>query len=113
MVTNHAHFLLTFIFKERVCFNLVIFHLSNVKWNISWKNLKILSGVNAEEKEFVWKVIQDMVPVGRRIHKKNVERRCLKVLPSGNECQVIPDLRHVFFLMREHERFVLCYEKYM
>ena len=69
----------------------------NVKWNISWKNLKILSGVNAEEKEFVWKVIQDMVPVGRRIHKKNVERRCLKVLPSGNECQVIPDLRHVFF----------------
>ena len=67
---------------------------SNVKWKNSWKNLKILGGVNAEEKEFIWKVVQDMVPVGKRIHRKNVEKRCLKVLPSGQDCQEIPDLSH-------------------
>ena len=85
---------------------------NNVKWNISWKNLKMLKGVNAEEKEFIWKVIQDMVPVGRRIHRCNVEKRCLKRLTSGQECQEIPDLSHALFECESME-YIWRYEKYM
>ena len=50
--------------------------------------------VSPEEKEFAWKVTQDMVAVGKRIHRRNTEKRCLKKLPSGEECEVIPDLFH-------------------
>jgi len=65
----------------------------NIKWNVTWKNLKMFKGITAEEKMFGWKVTQDMVAVGRRIHRK-VDKRCLRNIPSKGECQIIPDLTH-------------------
>ena len=52
------------------------------KWSLVWKNLKILKGLSAEEKCFAWKLTQDMLPVGVRIHRRNLERRCLAELPT-------------------------------
>ena len=34
-----------------------------------------------------------MLPVGRRIHRPNVEKRCLNLI-GNQECQIIPDIEH-------------------
>ena len=67
-----------------------------IKWSITWKNIGLLRGVNAAEKIFAWKVSQDMLPIGRRIHRANVEKRCLLKSIDGTECQVVPDIYHAF-----------------
>ena len=64
-----------------------------VKWSLTWRNFHLARNLNAEEKIFFWKVFQDMLPVGRRIHIANREKRCLNQLMNGN-CQVIPDMYH-------------------
>lgn len=68
--------------------------IENIKWKVTWNNLKIGKRLTPEEKEFGWKVTQDMVAVGIRIHR-NVDKRCLRKLKNGMECQVIPNLVHV------------------
>ena len=68
----------------------------NVQWGTVFKNLKLLRGLNADEKCFAWKVCQDMLPVGARIHRRNAERRCLANLDDGSQCQEIQDLEHAF-----------------
>ena len=69
---------------------------SNVKWGIVFKNMKLMSGLTAEEKCFAWKISQDMLPTGSRIHRRNAERRCLVPLGDATLCQEIQDLEHVF-----------------
>ena len=64
-----------------------------VKWSISWKNMSLVRGLNPEERCFVWKLIQDMIPVGARIHRNNAEKRCLAALNDG-VCQVEQTLVH-------------------
>ena len=68
----------------------------NIKWGVVFKNFKLLKGLNAEEKCFIWKLSQDMLPVGSRIHRRNAERRCMWILHDGNVCQEIQTLEHVF-----------------
>ena len=68
----------------------------NVKWSLVWNNLALLKGLTAEEKCFAWKVSQDMVAVGSRKHRKNAERRCLRVLETGLFCHEIENLEHLF-----------------
>ena len=68
----------------------------NIKWGVVFKNLKLLKGLNADEKCFVWKITQDMLPVGSRIHRRNAERRCLTILENGILCQEIQTLDHTF-----------------
>ena len=70
--------------------------VSNVKWGLVFKNLKLLSGITAEERCFAWKLSQDMLAVGRRIFRRNAERRCLAVLADGSSCEEIQDLEHAF-----------------
>ena len=67
----------------------------STKWSLVWKNLNILKGLSPEEKCFAWKLTQDMLPVGARIHRRNAERRCLAELPAGL-CQVDQSLIHAF-----------------
>ena len=67
----------------------------NIKWSVTWKNLKLTKGITAEEKNFAWKVTQDMVAIGKRIHRK-VEKRCLRKISNDRQCQIIPDLNHYF-----------------
>ena len=69
---------------------------TNVKWGVVWKNLSILKGLTAEEKCFAWKVSQDMLPVGIRIHRRNAERRCLAVMENEQLCPEIQNLEHLF-----------------
>ena len=66
-----------------------------IKWGLTWNNFQLLRGLDSEEKMFGWKVIQDMLPVGRRIHRQNVEKRCLIDMEDGSKCQIIPDIYHV------------------
>ena len=68
----------------------------NVKWSVVFNNFLLLKGVNADEKCFFWKVSQDMLPIGSRIHRRNAERRCLAILSDGNLCQDIQTLDHTF-----------------
>ena len=68
----------------------------NVKWGLVFKNLKQLRGITAEERCFAWKLSQDMLAVGKRIFRRNAERRCLVKLTDGSACQEIQDINHVF-----------------
>ena len=49
-----------------------------VKWKNAWLNLKTTKKISAPEKYFQWQVQQDMLPVGKRIHRHGAEKRCLK-----------------------------------
>ena len=71
--------------------------LMGVKWSLVRKNLSQLKGLNAEERCFAWKVTQDMLAVGTRIHRNNAEKRCLAVLETGL-CQTEQTLLHCFQL---------------
>ena len=70
--------------------------ISNVKWGLVFKNFKLLSGITAEERCFAWKLSQDMLAVGKRIFRRNAERRCLAILADGSLCEEIQDLDHAF-----------------
>ena len=70
--------------------------LQGVKWGLTWANLNKLKGLNAKEKDFAWKVTQDMLPIGRRIHRGNIEKKCLRKLDNDSLCQYISDLDHLF-----------------
>ena len=69
---------------------------SQVKWKRSWKNQSNLRGVVPEEKMFAWKLCQDLLPVGARIHRANAERRCLAILDMGTTCLEVQDREHFF-----------------
>ena len=61
--------------------------VDSIKWSIAWQNWRGLRGVDAEELAFSWKLQQDLLPLGSRIHRPNAERRCLVDLEDGNVCQ--------------------------
>ena len=67
-----------------------------IKWKISWRNLDRLRGVLPDEKMFAWKLGQDMLPVGTRIHRANAERRCLEKLEGRPDCTELQDREHFF-----------------
>ena len=68
--------------------------INSIKWNVVWKNQARLKGVNAEEKCFAWKISQDMLEVGNRIHRKNAQRNCQRVKDNGEKCDKIEDIYH-------------------
>jgi hypothetical protein len=68
--------------------------VNGIKWSVVWKNLKIMKGVNAEEKFFVWKSTQDMSEVGYRIRRKNAQRSCQRLTKSGLKCEENEDIYH-------------------
>ena len=41
-----------------------------IRWKVSWRNLGRMKGLNPEEREFGWKMCQDMLEVGDRLHRK-------------------------------------------
>ena len=74
-----------------------------MKWSLAWKNWSNLKGLTAEEKCFAWKVQQDMLQIGSRIHRNNAERRCLILLENGQPCQDIQTLEHLFLSCKSVE----------
>ena len=67
-----------------------------IRWSVAWKNWSNMKSLTAEEKCFAWKVQQDMLPVGSRIHRFNAERRCMMELDNSGLCQDIQTLEHLF-----------------
>ena len=68
-----------------------------VQWKNSWKNLSLLRGVGVEERTFAWKMSQDMLDVGSRIHRKGAIKECKKELDRGGTgvaCNQIETLKH-------------------
>ena len=45
---------------------------------------------------FIWKLQQDMLPVGARLHRRNAEKRCLEELASNRTCLALQTREHVF-----------------
>ena len=67
-----------------------------VKWSFSYKNFHNLKFVTSLEKEFAWKMIQDLVPVNGRLHRKNSDKRCLREIQRNVLCGFIQDRSHAF-----------------
>ena len=76
----------------------------NVKWSVVFKNLSLLKGVSAEEKTFAWKVSQDLLPVGTRLHRKNAERRCMQEVENNIVCLEVQNLQHLLIKCRGVEK---------
>ena len=68
--------------------------MRKIKWRHSWSNLSCLRGLGPEERCFAWKLSQDMLEVGARIHRKGAVKECKKVMGNGTECGEIETLRH-------------------
>ena len=67
---------------------------NGIKWKVAWKNQGFLKGVTAEEKCFAWKMAQDMLEVGNRIHRKNAKRGCQREMGNSERCEEIEDIYH-------------------
>ena len=68
----------------------------NIRWSTAWTNWRDLRGVDAHECIFAWKLQQDMLPLGSRLHRPNAEKRCLTEIGRGEICQEIETREHVF-----------------
>ena len=60
-----------------------------------WKNVENIKGLNAREAEFDWKLTQDMLAIGSRVHRANEDKECKNNI-DGDVCRDIPDITHTF-----------------
>ena len=72
----------------------------NVRWSRTHKNFSNLRFVTSIEREFCFKMFQDLVDVNQRIHRKNADPRCLRELKSNVLCSAIQDRQHAFIECR-------------
>ena len=68
----------------------------NSRWSIAWRNWKSLRGLNAAECEFAWRLQQDLLPIGARMHRPNADRRCKMELAGNMICQETQTRQHLF-----------------
>ena len=66
-----------------------------VKWNRAFKNLYRLPGVTAQEKEFCFKLQQDLLLINGRNHRNN-DKSCRRNLDGNTLCNVVQDRSHYF-----------------
>ena len=64
--------------------------------SVAWRNWRRLRGLDAEELEFVWKLQQDMLKIGSRIHRPNADKRCREDISEDRICIDIQTRRHLF-----------------
>ena len=69
--------------------------LQGVRWTRTFKNIRKLPAVTSKEKQFVFLLSQDILPVRGRIHRKNADKRCLRPIQNGY-CDLIQDRIHFF-----------------
>ena len=65
-----------------------------IKWAVAWKNWSKLRGISPQEREFAWKVQQDMILVGARLHRPNAERRCMEQIGDNIMCLDLETRQH-------------------
>ena len=72
--------------------------IQGVKWTKSFRNIRNFRG-SPKEKEFIWMLIQDILPVNGRLHRKNSDKRCLRLVNltiNPIKCLEIQDRIHFF-----------------
>ena len=72
--------------------------IQGVKWTKSFKNMRNFMG-SPKEKEFIWMLLQDILPVNGRLNRKNSDKRCLRVVNltmNLTKCIEIQDRLHFF-----------------
>jgi len=62
---------------------------SSIKWGISWKNLLLLKAVDPKTKYFAWSCVQDMVPVGARLHRAPQNKLCKINIRNTTSNQIV------------------------
>ena len=73
-----------------------------VRWDQSKKNMGNIKGLTVEEREFGWRMTQDMLKIGARKHwgdplrRKECRVRWRDELGENQRCQQEEDRRHVF-----------------
>ena len=68
----------------------------SVKWSVAWGDYAFLRGVNAEVKAFCWKLQQDLLPLGDRLHRRNADKRCMLEVTPNIICEEIETREHAF-----------------
>ena len=66
----------------------------HINWELAWHNLRTIKGIGPEEKCFMFKVQQDLLPVGTRMHRKGADKRCLANLNDDATCTELEDRKH-------------------
>ena len=69
--------------------------IQTVKWSRAFKNIEKLK-VSQKEKEFAFMLVQDILPVNGRLHRKNSDHRCGRKMADGKICADIQDRMHFF-----------------
>ena len=69
--------------------------IQTVKWSRAFKNIEKLK-VSQKEKEFAFMLVQDILPVNGRLHRKNSDHRCGRKMADGKICDDIQDRMHFF-----------------
>ena len=69
---------------------------NHVKWKVAWQNFATLRGVSAEVRVFVWKMQQDLLNLGARMHRPNINKRCMMVVSRNDICEELETREHVF-----------------
>ena len=74
-----------------------------VRWDQTRKNMEIARGLNIQEKEFMWKLVNDMLRIGDRVHwggDPNTRDKCKMISSDGSgnmkKCGEKENRRHVF-----------------
>ena len=67
-----------------------------INWKNVFNNFKVIRGITWQEKCFYWKMTQDMLNIGARMHHRNADKRCKNILADGEECQALQTIEHVF-----------------
>ena len=65
-----------------------------IKWRVTWRNLSLLKGLSPADKCFGWKMVQDLVEVGARLHRRGAHRECSRIVDNGVICNGFETLEH-------------------
>ena len=57
-----------------------------------------MKGANPKERKFGWKMCQDMLEVGDRLHRKGSNKVCSWIQRNGVECKSLETVEHRLFL---------------
>ena len=71
--------------------------LRGIPWKATWRNMGLLRGLDPQETSFAWKLSQDLVEVGQRMHRRGANKQCLRLLNDGSECRQLESLEHRIF----------------
>ena len=67
-----------------------------INWANVYNNFQVVKGITSSERCFYWKMLQDMLEIGSRMHRRDADKRCRNLLDSGDECPDLQTMVHLF-----------------